>query len=686
MRWAPVAFWMLLFCAAGGVSTAAAQVPASGNVAAADLPVQVHLGESAENLYGPWHFKVGDDPAWAQPGLDDRGWETVDLHSADGADPDLGTSGFVPGWTAQGHAGYSGFAWYRLRVNVDGARTALSLKMPDAFDDSYQVFVNGEKIGQFGDFTRRGVTAYSSLPRGFRFPANLRSGTIVIAIRVWMDSATRFYTADAGGLHGPPVLGLAPTIATQVRLDWDEAAHTVGSGFLEMLVLLLALVVALTHFGIQRNDKAYLWLGLVVIVTLLGNLIVLLVSFTTLIPQTPAILLKDVLLTPMRIGLWVLFWASWFGLGTPRRLWHLTCELVLLLAVCTAMLRPPLHGQVVSLHAGRVLTPAVLWLKLGLAGVLIAVTVLGIRRNRAEGWMSLPAVLLTAVANYQSELRIFHIPITFSVLRFDISLGEVSTMLSLLLVTWMGSRRFLLAQRRKVQWELEIQQARELQEVIIPSRLPQVPGLHIESDYRPSREVGGDFFQIIPNRADGSVLVIVGDVTGKGLRAGMLVALIVGAIDAAARENPDPRHVLVSLNERLCERGYATATCLAMRITADGVTAIVNAGHLPPYLNGREVEMDGALPLGTLPGLDYTSSRFQLHDGDALVLMTDGVVEAQDNEGQLFGFDRTAALMAANASVREVADAAEDFGQEDDILVLRVERREQVDLLASVAA
>ena len=633
-------------------------------------------------LYGPWRFQIGDDPRWAQPDFNDRQWESVTLRSSDGDDPDLGTSGLVPGWTAQGHPEHTGFAWYRLRVIVDGARTRLSLKMPSV-DDAYQIFANGRMIGQFGAFSNHGVMAYAALPQDFRFPPTLREGTMLIAIRVWMDSATRYYTADAGGLRGPPVLGLEPTVATQVRLDWDDQAHLVGSGFLEFLVLLLALVVALAHFWLQREDKAYLWLSGVVFVTLLGNLVVLIVNFTTVLPQTPAMLLKDVVLTPMRIAFWVLFWASWFCLGTPKRLWHLTCELALLLAAGTAMLRPPLHGQVISLHAGRVITPTVLWIKLGLAGVLIGVTIFGIRKRRAEGWLSLPAVLLAAVANYQSELRIFHLPITYSIWGFAVSLGQASTMLSLLLVTLMGSRRFLLAQRRKVQWELEVLQARELQRVIIPSRLPEVSGLRIESDYRPSREVGGDFFQIIPNRKDGSVLVLVGDVTGKGLYAGMLVALIVGAVGTAAREDPDPEHILASLNDRLCERGYATATCLAMRIQADGSTAIANAGHLPPYLNGRELSMEGALPLGTLAGLDYTITYMQLQEGDRLVLMTDGVVEAQDEKGELFGFDRTAAMMARDASVYELADAAQAFGQEDDILVLRVERRRRAGLLAA---
>jgi serine phosphatase RsbU (regulator of sigma subunit) len=154
----------------------------------------------------------------------------------------------------------------------------------------------------------------------------------------------------------------------------------------------------------------------------------------------------------------------------------------------------------------------------------------------------------------------------------------------------------------------------------------------------------------------------------------MLVALIVGALDTAARENPTPEHLLLMLNERLCERGYATATCLAMKITAEGHVTIANAGHLPPYLNGREMEMEGALPLGTLPGMDYTAMCVQLNEGDSVVLMTDGVVEAQDEKGTLLGFDRIGEMIARQASAREVADAAQQHGQEDDILVLCLQR------------
>ncbi len=653
----------------------------------ASATVEVKLSDSAVDLFGPWRFHTGDDPTWSAPNLNDDQWEKVDLRSPDdGPQPGLGKSSSVPGWTALGHPSDAGYAWYRLRVNVTGTNQKLAIKMPAEVDDAYELFVNGEQIGHFGRFGQRGVLAYFSQPKAFPLPPDLRGGPVVIAIRMWMDSATRFNAPDAGGLHGPPMIGQAAQIATQVRVAWDEVVQEVGSGFLETLVLFLALAVSLTHFWLDRDDKAYLWLGSVCLSTLLSNLVLLISNFTTAIPQTVSTISRDVCFTPVRIGLWVLFWAAWFGLGPPRWLRRTVGSLVLLLAAGTAMLRPPLHGQYVPLHAAVYLVPALLWIKLGLAALLIWITYKGVREDREEGLLALPAILLAVAANYQHELQLLHVRIQYSLFGFHLSLGQISTMLSLSIVTLMGSRRFLKAQRQKVQWQLEVEQASELQQVIIPRVLPHVPGLRIDSEYRPSRDVGGDFFQIIPDARDGSVLVVVGDVTGKGLRAGMLVALLVGAIDAAVREDPHPSNLLFTINEQLCERGYATATCLVMKIDAGGSLSVANAGHLPPYLNGREMDMEGALPLGTLQGMEYPAVAYELEDGDTLMLMTDGVVEAQDEKGTLFGFDRMNELAARDASAAEIADAAQRFGQEDDILVLRLVRTVPGGVLSAAVA
>jgi serine phosphatase RsbU (regulator of sigma subunit) len=186
--------------------------------------------------------------------------------------------------------------------------------------------------------------------------------------------------------------------------------------------------------------------------------------------------------------------------------------------------------------------------------------------------------------------------------------------------------------------------------------------------------VGGDFFQIIPHKSDGSLLIVAGDVAGKGLKAGMLVALLVGAIRSTVELNSDPEFVLRALNRRLIGRGEAHATCLAMRIARDGQVTLANAGHLPPYLNGMPVAIEGSLPLGLLPEAECSVLPFRLIEGDRMVLLTDGIAEAIDASGQLFGFDRVHGLLQGRPSASEVADAAQEFGQEDDISVISVTR------------
>jgi len=640
-----------------------------------DAIVPVTLGQSSAELAGPWKFHIGDDIAWAKSDFDDSGWDSMDLTPPPGsADATLGISGYLPGWTARGYPNYSGYAWYRLRVNVTGADRRLSLKMPEGADDAYQVYVNGDQIGEFGKFSEHHVTAYSTLPQAYRLPKAQRNGTITIAIRMWMDSATPFNSPDAGGLHEPPVLGYASVIGALVRLDYDDIAHYVGSGFLEMLILIMALLMAMALFWLDPHEKSYLWLGLVCLVTILGNSVVLLVNFTPFIGLDLGVVLTDVIFASMRIGLWVLFWAYWFRLWRMGLLHRLVWSLVACMMIGTAMLRPPLYGQLVPVHFARFILPCLLVSKLALGVLIIAVAYRGFTVRKTEGRMAASAVLLVAIANYQHELRLIHVKTTFSIVGFTISLGTVATILSILIITVMLLRRFIQAQRRKEQWKLEIEQARHVQQVLIPKTLPTVEGLSIRSEYRPAREVGGDFFQILPGKLPGSVLIVVGDVTGKGLQAGMLVALIVGAIRSATQHSSDPSQILHEVNEQLCERQEASATCVILRIDPNGHVLLANAGQLPPYLNGKELAMEGALPVGIVPDVDFSVTSFQMKQGDSLILMSDGIVEAQDVHGTLFGFERIDEMLRQQATAQQIAEAAQAFGQEDDILVLQIVR------------
>ena len=641
----------------------------------APAQLEATLGDGTVELSGIWKFHIGDDMAWAAQDFDDSSWGTQDLTPPAGsANPELGSSGYIPGWTANGYENHAGFAWYRLRVNVQSSHGRLAIKMPNEVDDAYQLYVNGQLLGELGRFGERKATAYSTLPRAFRLPRELRNGPITIAVRVYMDSASLFQTPDAGGMHEPPILGHAGVIGTLIQMDWDNTAHVVGSGFLEMLILLLAWMVAVSLLSMDRTEPSYLWLSLVCAVTILGNGVVLIVSFVPWIALTTGFFLQSVIIGPIRIGLWVIFWGYWFRIGRMQWVHRVVWGLVALTMVGTAMISAPLYGEHIPVHAAAYITPILLPLRVCFGVLLCAITVQGIRKQKTEGWLAFSAVLLIAISLFQTQLSLLHIKTTFDLLGFALHLGTISTIFSLFLITVMLVRRFLHTQRIREQWKAEIEQARQIQHVLIPEQLPKIPGLAIESEYRPAREVGGDFFQILPVQEDGSVLIVVGDVTGKGLQAGMLVALIVGAIRTAVQYDSDPLVLMNSLNDRLWGRGRASATCLILQICTDGHVTLANAGHLPPYRNGVELEMGGSLPIGVVPGAEFFVSHFTLAPGDTLMLMSDGVAEAQDQHKQLFGFERIEKMLQQSISAAELASAAQDFGQEDDILVLRIQR------------
>jgi serine phosphatase RsbU (regulator of sigma subunit) len=168
------------------------------------------------------------------------------------------------------------------------------------------------------------------------------------------------------------------------------------------------------------------------------------------------------------------------------------------------------------------------------------------------------------------------------------------------------------------------------------------------------------------------MLLVMGDVAGKGLPAAMLVSVLVGAFRAIADFTHDPAQILAHLNERLVGRaGAGFSTALVARIAAGGHVAISNEGHLSPYLDGGELELPGALPLGVASGVSYAATEFALRAGSRLTFVSDGVVEAQNARQELFGFERTAELSTHPAS--DIVRDAARFGQEDDITVVTIE-------------
>jgi hypothetical protein len=216
----------------------------------------------------------------------------------------------------------------------------------------------------------------------------------------------------------------------------------------------------------------------------------------------------------------------------------------------------------------------------------------------------------------------------------------------------------------------ELEAAREVQQVLVPAENPSIPGFVLESVYRPANEVGGDFFQILPTPS-GGVLAVIGDVSGKGMPAAMTVSLLIGTFRTLAHYTQSPSEILASMNQRMLARSNGGfTTCLVARIRPSGQLTVANAGHIPPYLAGRELALNNGLPLGISADVTYSESVFALTASQQLTLLTDGVPEAQNKQRKLLGFDRTIALSTQPAE--SIANAAQHFGQNDDITVLTI--------------
>lgn len=222
------------------------------------------------------------------------------------------------------------------------------------------------------------------------------------------------------------------------------------------------------------------------------------------------------------------------------------------------------------------------------------------------------------------------------------------------------------AARARAAFAAELHAASTVQQLLLQSASRPTPGFQVESVYLPASEVGGDFFFVSP-APDGSLTAIVGDVSGKGLTAAMRVAMILGAL--RSETSFDPGEILFALNNALIAQGqlgFTTACCI--RISLSGEFTLANAGHIAPYLSGRELDTSPALPLGLVPDQTYDLVQGRLASGERLVLLSDGVPEARSNGGELYGFERLSSLTLLAA--QEIANAAQGFGQEDDITVL----------------
>jgi hypothetical protein len=645
---------LALLCAATASGSAQAQTFDARNL------------QKPSNIDTMWRVKAGDDPAWSRPDFDDSNWTLVD--------PKRNLLEYFPQERPQ-------VLWYRIWVKVSPTQVRLSLEA-DHVSHAFELFVNGERLlgdGTVSPYKPSSYFAYKVAPIPQR---DMESGSLLIAIRMHL-SRGEWSAAIPGLNYNNLLIGRGEAIHDNL---WLRAITTFAGSALRVMLAIVVGVMALALFSVQRERVEYLW----ILFTVLGYVLAFawqMVLATRNLPLSWSACVDGVLM------LWGLLGPIFMYLAFLRVKIHRWAGVALGIASVLALL------EVIGGDYDWMLPSARLALSMPLQLIAyLAIPILLVihwrRGNREAGILLIPALLQAVVADFhilmgalawipQFSTRAYWFDqrmTNYQLGPFPIHLSDSMNWLFWISLGLILLLRTVRTSREQARLESELEAARQVQNVILPEELETVPGYSVETVYRPAKQVGGDFYQVWPT-PEGGLLLVVGDVAGKGLPAAMLVAVLVGSIRTLAQITSDPAAILAEMNARLLGRtNGAFSTCLALHLHADGSGVIASAGHPGPYLNGRELELPGGLPLGVAPCQCYESCKLQLEHGGHITFYSDGVIEAQNARRELLGFERAREL--STLSAKEIADAASAFGQEDDITVVVIERGAA---LASVA-
>jgi hypothetical protein len=627
-------------------------------------------------LDGLWRFHPGDDPdgklGWADPAFDDSSWPLLRADTT---------------WSQQGYQHYGGFAWYRFKVILPEKGSQLAIGIPRLLT-SYQIFANGRFIGQFGGLpphekTLLGYNQIFPLPEAITSPAPtsptsaLSGPTVTIAIRVWHKPY--FATFLGGGPSQAPRIGEPALLQSWKENQNNRYFWQLSSANILMLINLLAAITGLALFAARPADREYLWFGIYELLT----------GVQHLADEYPLFYPGGWLGYSFRGA--VLAEASWlFFLFFLVRILNRRLNWLCWTAIVTVVLQ--FVAMATAQMAWISYTSWAMARSLTLIPYFACILMLlyqGSRRRVPDArlllvpvavcyasWFTLNTYGILSLAGkiwLQPYMAWFFELTTWP---FPISVQDIADLLMLLSIVAILPMRFARTRRDEQRFAGELEAARTVQQVLIPAEVPEVPGLAIRSVYRPAGQVGGDFFQVIPIASGphaGSVLIVVGDVSGKGMPAAMTVSLLVGTFRTLAHYTQSPGEILAAMNQRMLARSNGGfTTCLVLRADSNGTLTAANAGHISPYLSGQELILENSFPLGLAAESNYPERTLPLPPDTQLTLVTDGIIEARNKTGELFGFERTANI--ATQSAESIAQAAQSFGQDDDITVLTVIR------------
>src|SRR5215204_1679431 len=242
-------------------------------------------------------------------------------------------------------------------------------------------------------------------------------------------------------------------------------------------------------------------------------------------------------------------------------------------------------------------------------------------------------------------------------------------------------------ERERIEHELQV--ARQIQQELLPESIPKPDGWRIAAYYGPAREVGGDFYDFL-EFPDGRIGLVVGDATGHGMPAALVMATTRGMLRAVVQSLESPGEVLAKVNEALVADipSSTFVTCFyAILEPKSGLLRYANAGHDLPYLrhgSGEAEELRArGMPLGLMAGMSYEEKEIILAPGDSALFYSDGLVEAHNPKREMFGFPRLGRLVAEHAEGEPLVDflmedlysfTGEGWEQEDDITLVTLQR------------
>jgi len=593
--------------------------------------VRYHLGDDADGKLG-----------WADPGLDDSAWPAA---TASGSPR--------PAFYSDGHL------WVRTRVEVPtGVQGPLAIEVfnPDSAADVEEVFVNGVAVGSLGRFPPHSSPVL--LPRSavFTLPSDtaMPGSTAVVVLREWFMPASRGESPHAEHF----VIDRAAVVQTAQYAERAKRLIREAPYFgVAALLELLGVVVLWLARKTRQRDLLISGAWLIALPAYLVMQTFLFELRQETLSEVPWNLSFSIV-NAVGMGINVEF--LYFVLGvrnhTYRLLAHSMWIVLTLTDVLSATAFAPRPYVLPLPQIGHWALVA-----FNIIGIVALFWVLFVKR---QNQFIAGAMCLIAAAAFLNGAAIF--PVSMG--DFPRKFFDAAFFLAGLAIAASLLQKALAAWRISNDLRVEFQSAREVQQRLVPHTLPPTPGYRIESAYLPAAEVGGDFFQVIP-QAHQATLVVLGDVSGKGLKAAMTGTLAIGALRALAAEDLTPGQVLTRLNRQMVAASNGGfITCLCALLHPDGTLVMANAGHLGPYLNGSEIALENGLPLGLTLDAEYVESRIHAAPNDSLTLLTDGVLEATSPSGELFGFDRTEDISRRSAD--EIARTAQIFGQEDDITVL----------------